>query len=129
MVMSTKRKCVYVAGSISATSAGKFLNNIRKGIQLSKDVFIAGFAPFSPFLDYQFNLVMTDDDVGSITTEDYYDYSMAWLEKADAVLLVPGWGESTGTHRELIRAEELRIPIFFTMTELLKWDTKNEKIK
>ena len=31
-----KRKCIYVAGAINAPSAGKYLNNLRKGIQLSK---------------------------------------------------------------------------------------------
>jgi hypothetical protein len=124
MVMSTKRKCIYVAGAISASSAGKFLNNIRKGIQLSKDVFLAGYAPFCPFIDFHYNLVMTDAEVKSITTEDYYDYSIAWLEKTDAVLLVPGWGESVGTLKEIARAQELNIPIYHTMAELLLADVK-----
>ena len=86
-----KRKRVYIAGAINAPSAGKYLNNIRKGIQLSSKVFLLGYAPFSPFVDFLFNLVMDDVDVTHIKTEDFYEYSIAWLEKADAVLVVPGW--------------------------------------
>lgn len=122
--MSTKRKRVYVAGAISAPSAGKFLNNIRKGIQLSKDVFLAGFAPFCPFIDFHYNLVMTDSEVKMIKTEDYYDYSIAWLEATDVVLVVPGWEESVGTKKELARAKELNIPVYYSMAELLVAEMK-----
>lgn len=119
-----KRKRVYVAGAISAPSAGKFLNNIRKGIQLSKDVFLAGFAPFCPFIDFHYNLVMTDSEVKMIKTEDYYAYSIAWLEATDVVLVVPGWEESVGTKKELARAKELNIPIYYSMAELLVAEMK-----
>lgn len=119
-----KRKCIYVAGAINAPSAGKYLNNLRKGIQLSKDVFLAGYAPFCPFIDFHYNLVMSDAEVKMIKTDDFYEYSLAWLEKADAVLLVPGWGESVGTKKEIARAQELNIPIYHTMADLLLADVK-----
>lgn len=112
------RKCVYVAGAINASSAGKYLNNIRKGIQLSSKVFLAGYAPFCPFIDFHYNLVMDDEQVASITTPDFYAYSIAWLEKSDCVLLVPGWEDSVGTNMEVERARELNLPIFKTLEEL-----------
>ena len=111
-------KCVYVAGAINAPSAGKYLNNIRKGIQLSSKVFLAGFAPFCPFIDFHYNLVMNDEEIASIDTQDFYAYSIAWLEKADCVLLVPGWEGSTGTTLELERARDLNLPIFNSIQEL-----------
>lgn len=114
-----KRKCVYVAGAISAPSAGKFLNNLRKGIQLSKDVFLLGYAPFCPFIDFHYNLVMDDREIASIKTEDFYEYSIAWLEKTDAVLVVSGWETSKGTKLEIDRAAELHIPIFYSIDKLL----------
>lgn len=113
------RKRIYIAGAINAPSAGKYLNNIRKGIQLSSKVFLLGFAPWSPFTDFLYNLVMDDREITSIKTEDFYEYSLAWLEKADAVLLVPGWEDSVGTRKELERAKELNIPIYKDLMDLI----------
>lgn len=111
---------VYVAGAISANSCGKVLNNLRKGIQLSSKVFLAGYAPFSPFVDFHFQLVMNDEEVKNITTEDYYAYSIAWLEKADAMILTEGWEKSVGTAKELELAKQLNIPIYYSLDEMLE---------
>ena len=113
------RVCVYVAGAINAPSAGKFLNNLRKGIQLSSKVFLAGYAPFCPFIDFHYNLVMNDTEIASIKTDDFYDHSLAWLEKAEAVLVVPGYESSVGTQKELKRADERHIPIFYNLEDLM----------
>jgi predicted Rossmann-fold nucleotide-binding protein len=67
---------------------------------------------------------MTDAEVKMIKTEDFYEYSIAWLEKADAVLVVPGWEDSVGTKKELARAKELSIPIYYSMAELLVVEMK-----
>ena len=107
------KKRVYVAGAISNGSLLQSLENIRKGIKLSVEVLKAGFAPFSPFIDFQFSFVEP------ITIDEYYGYSMAWLEVSDAVLLVPGYESSNGTLNEIKRARELDIPIF-TSLEALK---------
>ena len=120
------RRTVYVAGAINAPSAGKYLNNIRKGIQLSTKVFLARFAPFCPFIDFHYNLVMSDEQVGMIKTEDFYDYSIAWLEKADYVLLVPGWENSVGTKKEIERANELNIPVFESLDILVRHDERQQ---
>lgn len=115
----SNKKCVYVAGAISAPSSGKFINNIRKGIQLSSKVFLNGLAPFCPFIDFHYNLVMDDEEIKSITTETFYNYSIEWLKKSDAVLLVSGWENSVGTQRELQTAKEMNIPVFHSLEELL----------
>lgn len=115
----SSRKRIYVAGAINAPSAGKYLNNIRKGIQLSSKIFLLGYAPFCPFIDFHYNLVMSDVEVESIKTQDFYDYSMAWLDKADAILVVPGWEKSVGTKLELERAKANKIPIFYSTRDLI----------
>jgi hypothetical protein len=108
------RKCVYVAGAISSDNLLKSFDNIRKGIKLSVEVLKAGFAPFSPFIDFQFSFVEP------ISLQEYYAYSMAWLCKADAVIVVPEWGSSKGTLAEIARAKELNIPIYYSLEELIK---------
>jgi hypothetical protein len=114
---------VYVAGAYSADNVITVLDNMREGIRLSVRVMLEGFSPFSPWLDYHFQLMLRGDE--RLTVPDYYKYSMRWLEVSDAVLLVPGWESSKGTLKELQRARELDIPVFYYLTELLEY-VKNE---
>ena len=107
------RKCIYIAGAISSNNLLKSFENIRKGIKLSVDVLKAGHAPFSPFIDFQYSLVT------KITIEEYYAYSLAWLEKADGLILVEGYENSKGTLAEIKRAKQLGIPVYFSMEELV----------
>jgi len=111
-------KRVYVAGAYSADNVISVLDNMRKGMRVSTEVLLAGFAPFSPWLDYHFTLMLQGDE--KLTVEDYYNYSMRWLEASDAILLVSGWENSKGTAAELARAEELKIPVFVSIEDLKK---------
>lgn len=107
---------VYVAGAYSAPDVIGVLNNMRKGMQLSMRVLKAGYAPFVPWFDYHFALM------GEMGLQEYRDYSMAWLEVSDAVLIQPeGAEDSEGTRAEIARAEELGIPVFYSMEELILW--------
>lgn len=115
---------VYVAGPYSADNVITVLENIRAGIKMAKDVFIAGFAPFCPWLDYHYTLALADGE--KLTVEQYYAYSMAWLRASDAVLILPGWENSNGTKAEMREAVELGIPVFHDITELLLWRTELE---
>jgi hypothetical protein len=76
----------------------------------------AAFAPFAPWLDEQLS------NFAEIAIDEYYSYSLAWLECADAVLVVPVGAEtSKGTQAELKFAEERGIPIFWSLRELQDW--------
>jgi len=111
-------KKVYVAGAYSADNVITVLDNIRKGTRLSTEVLLAGYAPFCPWLDYQFQLMLRDNE--KLEVKDYYGYSMSWLEVSDAVLLVPEWQGSKGTLKEIDRAMEINIPVFVKLTDLRK---------
>lgn len=110
------KKRIYVAGAYSADNVLDVLNNIRKGQRIAVEVLLAGFAPFCPWLDHQFQFMLRDNE--TLTVQNYYDYSMAWLEVSDAVLLVPGWETSKGTANEIKRADELCIPVFIILEDL-----------
>lgn len=110
------RTRVYVAGAYNASSSIAVLNNMREGLRLSTQVMLLGYAPFSPWLDYHYQLMLRPDE--NLTLEDYYKYSLAWLEVSDAVILVPGWEKSIGTQAEIKRAAELGIPVFLDLIEL-----------
>lgn len=110
-----QRKRIYIAGAYSANNVLGVFHNIRKGIQLATEVFKVGYAPFCPWLDYQF--VLNDNDC-ELTVPDFYEYSIAFLHVCEAVLLVPGWENSVGTKKEIEIAKELGIPIYNNLDEL-----------
>jgi len=99
---------LYVAGAYSADNVLDVLSNMRRGIALTLEAIRAGYAPFCPWLDFQYGLI------ADLPLESYYALGMAWLECADAVLVVPeGAATSSGTQAELRRARELGVPIVY----------------
>lgn len=113
-------KRIYVAGPYSGTDVITILNNIRIGMRLSTEVFLAGHAPFTPWLDFHFQLMLRENE--RLSVEDYYQYSLAWLDVSDCMLLVPGWEKSNGTVKERSRAVHLlRIPVFEDFDECISW--------
>jgi len=121
----TKMKRVYVAGAYSASDVVTVLDNMREGMRLATEVFLAGFAPFCPHLDYHYQLMLQGHE--QLVVDDYYRYSMAWLEAADAVL-VGQWRLRTshGTRKEIHRAKELGIPVFYSIKDLIEWGGGND---
>lgn len=115
-------KRVYVAGLYSRNKQGEMANvievldNMRVGMRVATEVFLAGYAPFCPWVDYHFMLMLREGE--KLEIEDYYAYSLAWLEKSDALLVLPGWESSPGTVRERDRSVELGIPVFYSLEAL-----------
>ncbi len=114
----TKRKAVYVAGAYSAKTVMGVCANARRGRALVQVVEEAGFAPYDPWADLERRIAYPAD------IETAYATALAWLERADAVLVVQdGADASAGTQREIARATELCIPVFWTLAELIRWGT------
>ena|ERR1035437_10560980 len=103
-------KRVYVAGAYSSDNVLGVLNNIREGIRVSTEILLAGYAPFCPWLDHSFVLALREGE--NISVQNFYDYSTAWLEVSDMVVLVPGWENSHGTRAEIEIARTLNIPVY-----------------
>ena len=109
-------KRIYIAGPYSADNVITVLDNIREGQRMAVRVLLAGYAPFCPWLDFHFQLMLRDGE--RLSVKDYYDYSIAWLEVSDAMLVLPGYENSTGTMTEMKRAGELKIPIYYDLSEM-----------
>lgn len=116
---------IYVAGPYNDDNVISVLDNMRRGMRASVKVLKAGMSPFCPWLDYHFSLI---DD--SLTIQDYYNYSMAWVEASDALYVVHYRETSVGTKAEIERAEELGIPVFYNgqWETLLAWKEEQENI-
>jgi len=120
--MQTHPIRVYVAGPYSANNVLDVLHNIRRGIRTSTKLFTMGYAPFSPWLDYHFLLQASEKEAAKVTVEMFYQYSTAWLAAADALLVLPNSGSSVGTQREIAKAKELCIPVFYSIKDLQAWE-------
>jgi hypothetical protein len=108
---------VYVAGPISANDPITLFGNEKNGIDTSAWLLLQGFAVFCPHLDFQYLLGVYGKD---ITKELLQANSMAFVECCDAMLVLPGWGNSIGASAEIERAIDLGIPIYFNVHELVE---------
>jgi len=127
----SKINAVYVAGAITPYPSEHpvigFLSNIRRGQRMAKDLLLKGYSPFCPFLDFMYFLHLREGE--NITEKQIKDLSMAWLEKCEAVLVLPRYRKSMGTKAEIERAKELGIPVFYSVEDLLDYEEANgEKV-
>ena len=111
---------VYIAGPYSGSKITDCLDNMRRGMRAGVEVLMAGFAPWVPWHDFHHQLMLQEGE--TLSVEDYYEYSIAWLEVSDAVLILDGWEKSKGTLAEIDMARRLKIPIFTTIEDLKAWN-------
>jgi hypothetical protein len=95
-----RRLRVYVAGPISS---GLF-EGIHRGIEMGRQMFLDGLAPFIPHFDAFFFL--PDGHWNS-----YLEYDLEFVSVCDAVYRLKG--ESKGADLECRVATELGIPVFY----------------
>jgi len=112
---------VYVAGAYSADNIIDCLKNIGRGESYSALIFKLGFAPFCPWHDKDFVIKNWEMDH---SVDQFYEYSMEWLNVSDCLFLVPGWENSKGTMKELNEAEVLGLPVFNNTDNLVTFYKK-----
>jgi nucleoside 2-deoxyribosyltransferase len=108
-------KRVYIAGAYSANNVIDVLKNIGRGEHLAAKLFFAGYAPFCPWHDKDYIIKRPD---AIVCVDAFYEYSLAWLEVSDCILLVPGWEKSKGTLAEIEFANKRGIPVFETFEHM-----------
>jgi hypothetical protein len=113
-----KRIKVYVAGAYSADDVLSVLQNIGRGEKACAELFRRGFAPFCPWHDKSY---VTDSPYFEFKIEDFYEFSIAWLEVSEVMLVLPGHSGSGGTMKEIEIAKELGIPVCYSIDELVKF--------
>lgn len=89
---------------------------MRNGMRTATKLMLMGYAVFCPWWDYHAFLELREDE--RLTLETIQAHSLAWLEVSDALLVLPNHHQSKGTLAEIARAEELGIPIYYSMKEL-----------
>jgi hypothetical protein len=115
--MTRRQLRLYVAGPIQGADLLHSLSNIDHGQLFTARLFQLGFAPFPVFCDASF--IQRVRPVPAI--KDVYEYSLAWLRGADAMIVMDGWEKSNGCKAELAEATRLAVPVFFDIADLCAW--------
>jgi Domain of unknown function (DUF4406) len=89
---------------------------MREGLRWATKIFLAGHAPFAPWLDFHYQLMLREGE--RLQVDDYYKNSLAWLQVADVVFVIPGWENSNGTVNEIAEAERLGIPVVYSIDDV-----------
>jgi hypothetical protein len=118
---------VYIAGPISR---GDLAHNINQANAAFRQLAEAGFAPLCPHWSCFSGGALVSPTGGSVyalasatgngmSHASWLAVDLVFVERADAVLRLPG--ESTGADMEVRHANEMRIPVFHSVADLIAW--------
>lgn len=105
---------VYAAGPFTSPDAKQRAAHVLTAQAAAVDLARAGFACYCPHanLGHAF---------GAIDESTAAQINTTFLRLCDALLLLPGWGNSLGTRIELIEARRLGLPVFQSIQEVRAW--------
>jgi hypothetical protein len=101
-------KFIYIA---SPYTKGDVAVNVRQSLDAADAIAGAGYVVFAPLLTHFWHMVHPRP------WEFWVEQDLAWLERCDAVVRLPG--ESKGADAEVVRARELGLPVFFGLDAFL----------
>lgn len=106
---------IYVAGPYTK---GDVVENVRNAIVIGHHLRRLGHLPYVPHLSHFWHFLIPQK------IEYWYKLDMEWLEVCEAVFRIGG--ESTGADMEVQRAQELGLPVFYSLEDLQRYqDNKN----
>jgi hypothetical protein len=110
---------VYIAGALSSRENTErnpskvvtdYIQNVSRMCQVASQVRRLGHYPYVPGLDFLLGVI-----AGDWEEDDYREVGMSFLEVCDAVLVI---SQSWGVSKEIERANELGIPVYYNLEEL-----------
>lgn len=115
---------VYIASKYHELTTGGRLRNVHKSFDAAKELYQRSehnLVPYSPlwthFLDER--IMYTDSTTRS--NEWWYAFDNSIIPKMDALLKLTKPGESKGADLEEQLANSLKIPVFYSIEEILQW--------
>ena len=102
-----EKDVVYLAGPYS----GDVLKNIQEARKYALHLWIHGYAVICPHM----NTAHFDcfEGMYGLDYETWMGGDFAFIERVDAVFVMPGWESSSGTRREIELAETLEKPVYY----------------
>ena len=110
---------VYIAGALSSKESTNrnpsqvvtdYIANVSKMCKRASELRKRGYYPYVPGLDFLLGVI-----AGDWEENDYRGIGIAFLEVCDAVLVI---SDSWGVRKEVERAKELKIPVYYSLAEL-----------
>ena len=101
----TNKKLVYIAGPYRADTEYGVKLNIDRAEAVALKYWKAGYAVFCPHKNSSFM-------GGSCPDETWLEGGLAFLEKCDAIVMMEGWKNSTGSIMEYNLARELGLEVW-----------------
>jgi hypothetical protein len=102
-------KKVYIA---SPYTKGDVAVNVKKSMDMANELMDLGYAPFAPLYSHFQHM---------LHPRPYFSWlkiDLEWVNVCDCVLRMEG--ESTGADGEVDYAKKLSIPVYYSVSELLK---------
>jgi hypothetical protein len=106
---------VYIA---SPFSIGVESENTRRSYESANDLIDLGHVPFCPLWHQQLNELIPR------SYDKWLELDFVWLERCDCVLRLPG--ESRGADKEVERAHQLGLPVFYNIRDLNNYYNDND---
>jgi len=107
--MKEPKKRAYIAGKLNSDAVG-YIGNVRAMCIEAEKVRQKGYSVFVPALDIVLGLIL-----GWETYEDYFNNSQPWLDVSDIMYVCPDSEDSIGTNKEIARAHNIGIPVYFNV--------------
>lgn len=103
---------VYVAGKLNADLVDG-IKNANWMMSWAETIRLAGCAVYVPCTDILMGLMF-----GNYDYDDYFNNSVAFLGRCDAMFVCPGWETSKGVKREITEAGLYDVPVYYKLTTL-----------
>jgi len=113
---------VYIAGKYADKTREAEDANTEKARRVAIKVWESGLFAFCPHT----NTIGFHNDC-MCTWENYLIGDLQFLRRCDAVLMLDNWRDSPGGQIEHKEAIYLKLPIFYSIEELLKWKDNGSK--
>ncbi|MFA5307363.1 MAG: DUF4406 domain-containing protein [Candidatus Babeliales bacterium] len=101
-------KTVYIA---SPYTKGDVAVNVRKSLEAADKLLELGFIPYAPLLTHFWHLISPKP------VETWYAFDNEWVSRCDCLLRLEG--ESSGADNEVLLADNLGIPVYFNIHDLI----------
>ena len=112
--MTPRMRVVYLAGPFRGKDHFEIHQNICRAEELSLQIWRAGAACLCPHLNTAHFQGAGPDDI-------WLNGDIEMLRRCDGVLMTPDWRRSMGATAEHEFAAQHRIPVFYSIEEVVEW--------
>ena len=106
---------VYISGPMAAGYDRSVEENVTTGLLTYLDCLKRGIPAFCPHLSGAFPSAWAD-----VSWETWLEYDYQVIARCTHMLMLPNWQTSRGACRERIKAEQIGIPVVYSIKELEK---------